>query len=791
MVAAMPVLDRKLLRDLARLWVQVVAIALVMACGVATIIIAVGALRSLEETRATFYDRYRFASVFASLSRAPLHLQSRISQISGVSGMELRIVKPVLLDIMGMEEPATGTAVSIPDYGEPAVNRPYIRSGRLPEAGRSGEVAVNEHFAKAHRMVPGSTFGAIINGRKRTLTVTGIVLSPEYIFTIGQGDIVPDPRRFGILFMPRAQLAGLYDMTGVFNDVALRTSRGADIDAVIRDLDVILKPYGGVGAHDRDDQISHAFLDSELTQLRGMASVIPPIFLFVAAFLVNMILSRLIALEREQIGLLKALGYTSVAIGWHYAKLVLVIALVGVGIGGALGGWVAPMLTRLYGEFYAFPFLVMRQSPDLYALAGAITAAAALVGAARSIWSAVSLPAAVAMQPPAPTRYRSLLGGLGGRLRIFSQLTIMALRHLIRWPLRTTFTILSTSLSVSILVAALFTFDAIDFMMDTIFVRAERQDATINFAQQLQPSAVLPVARLPGVLHAEPFRSSAVILRKGHRERRVAITGISSEASLLRILDAQQNVITLPPEGLVVSDRIAKLLQLGMGDLVEVELIEQGHRIEHVPITGIVQSFVGLVSYMHIDALDRLVGDGPRISGTRLLLDSSQLGELYRAVKQTPVIASVGLQHIALQHFRDSIAQNVTVMTSVYVILAVIITFGVIYNTARIQLSERARELASLRVLGFSRGEVSSVLLTELGVVALLAQPVGWGLGYFFCWAVVTGFETDMFRIPLVIENRTYAYGSIVVLSVAVLSALVVRRRIDRLDLVSVLKTRD
>jgi putative ABC transport system permease protein len=280
--------------------------------------------------------------VFASLTRAPLHLRGQISQISGVSGMELRIVKPVLLDIMGMEEPASGIAVSIPDYDEPAVNRLYIRAGRLPEAGRTGEVAVNEHFAKAHRMEPGSAFGAIINGRKRTLTVTGVVLSPEYIFTIGQGDIVPDPRRLGILFMPRAQLAGLHDMTGVFNDVALRTSRGADTDAVIRELDTILTPYGGIGAHDREDQISHAFLDSELTQLRGMARVIPPIFLFVAAFLVNMILSRLIALEREQIGLLKAIGYGAPAIGWHYAKLVLVIALVGLVIGGALGAGVGP-----------------------------------------------------------------------------------------------------------------------------------------------------------------------------------------------------------------------------------------------------------------------------------------------------------------------------------------------------------------------------------------------------------------------------------------------------------------
>lgn len=787
----MSMLDRKLLRDLARIWAQVLAISLVMACGVATIVIAIGAYRSLEETRAAFYERYRFGNVFASATRAPLHLRERIARLPGVSGVELRVVRPVLLDMPGMVEPATGIAVSIPDRGEPSVNRLYLRTGRLPEAGRTGEVAVTEPFAVAHRMEPGSTFTALMNGRRQQLTVTGIVLSPEYIYSIGPGDMMPDPRRFGVFFMSRAALAGLFDMDGAFNDVALRTQRGANLRTIVDDLDRILRPYGGSGAHDRVDQVSHAFLDNELIQLRAMAAVIPPVFLFVSAFLVNMILSRLITLEREQIGLLKAIGFGPAAIAWHYVKLTLLVVVIGLAIGALSGNWMGRSLTRLYAEFFSFPFLIFRQSLDLYVLAGGVTVVAALAGAARAIWSVVALPAAIAMQPPAPTRYRTFFGGGAAYLRFLSQLTVMALRHLVRWPVRTLLTTLGTSLSVALLVTALFSFDSIDFMVDTIFFQVERQDASITFVSDRSPRAMAAVERLPGVMRAEPFRSTGVILRNGHRERRLAISAVPDSADLGRILDIDLKPVDPPAVGMLVSERVATLLSLRVGDKVEVELLQKDHRIEIVPVTAIVQSFVGLAVYMRSDALDRLLGDGPRVSGARISVDSSRLPDLYRTVKETPAVASIALQDASRQRFRETIEQNITVMTSVYTALAVIITFGVIYNSARIQLSERARELASLRVFGFTRGEVSGVLITELGVMVILAQPLGWVLGYLFSWSVVKGFESDLFRIPFVINTATFAFSSLVVVAVAAASALIVRRRVDSLDLVGVLKTRE
>jgi len=787
----MHALDIKLLRDFKRLWAQSLAVSLVLACGVATLILAIGAYRSLDETRRAYYERYRFGDVFASATRAPKSLGDQIRTIPGVASAELRIVKHVLLDIPDMREPASGVTVSLPTSGEPSVNAIFLREGRLPEPGRALEVVINEDFATAHHFAPGATFRAILDGTRSDLTVVGIALSPEYIYALGPGDLMPDDRRFGVLWMNEETLASRFDLDGAFNSVSLRVLRGANVAAVIDALDGILAPYGGTGAYARKDQLSNAFLDGELTQLAAMSRIIPPIFLFVSTFLINMILSRLIALEREQIGLLKALGYRGIAVAWHYLKLVLLIAAVGIVIGFVAGTWLGRGMTRMYAEFYSFPFLIFRQNPDIYAIAAAISIVAAVAGATKSVYSVLALPPAVAMRAPAPPVFHEFMGGLIARLRIFPQLTVMALRHIIRWPVRAGMTMFGTALSVALVVLALFTFDSVAYMIEVIYFQADREDATLAFSSETPPEVMPAVMQLPGVLAAEPFRDVSVKLRHGPRERRLSIMGQPAGTDLSRVLDLNLDPVVLPETGLALSERVAHLLGVRVGDSVEVELQEGDRRTVEVPVTAIIQSYIGLSVFMNIDALDRLSGIGPRISGVHLSIDNSELDALYRSVKETPSVSGVTLQTVSRQRFQATMEENLTIMITLYVTLSVIIAFGVVYNSARIQLSERAHELATLRVLGFTRAEVSQVLLTELGVVVAFAQPLGWLIGYGFAVALIRGFESDLFRVPLVISSQTFAKSSLVVLGAALVSALVVRRRVDRFDLVQVLKTRE
>jgi putative ABC transport system permease protein len=787
----MRALDLKLMRDFRRLSAQVLAVALVLACGVATLILAIGAYRSLEETRSAYYERYRFGDVFASATRAPKGLAERIRAIPDVAAVELRIAKPVLLDIAGMVEPATGIAISQPDHGEPAVNAIFLRRGRMPLEGQEVEVVVNEGFAEAHGFELGAEFQAILDGVKTSLKVVGIALSPEYVYALGPGDLLPDNRRFGVLWMSERVLAGRFDLDGAFNSLSLSLRRSASEAAVIDRLDRILAPYGGTGAYGRKDQISDAFLDSELTQLSAMARVIPPIFLLVSAFLINMVLARLITLERDQIGLLKALGYRPFGIASHYLKLVVLIAMVGIAIGFVAGTWLGRGLTALYSEFYSFPFLIFRRSLDVYAIAALVSLGAAVLGAAKAVYSVLALPPAEAMRPPAPPGFHQFLGGAIARLRLFSQLTVMALRHILRWPVRAAMSTLGTALSVALLVVALFSIDSIEFMVDVIYFQSDRQDATLSFASERPPSVMSAVGKIPGVLRAEPFRSVPVKMRSGPRERRLSITGKTPGANLSRVLDVDLHPVVLPETGLALSERVADILGVQPGDLVEVEMMQGDRRVVDVPVTEVIQSYLGLAVYMDIDELDRLVGTGPRVSGVHLALDEAATNDLYRSVKETPALSGVALQTVARQRFEETIEQNIMISTLVYVVLSVIIAFGVVYNSARIQLSERARELATLRVLGFTRAEVSQVLLTELGVAVAAAQPLGWLIGYGFAYAVITGFASDLFRVPFVVSPKTFVLASMVVVTAAFVSALLVRRRIDRFDLVEVLKTRE
>lgn len=787
----MSALQRKLVRDLIRLWPQALAIALVMAAGAATLILGVGAHTSLAETRSAYYERNRFADVFASLTRAPKILADEIGRIPGVSAVDVRIQKMALLDLPDMVEPASASFVSLPDVQPQHLNILYLRSGRLPVAGDEREAVISEPFAKAHGFDLGSTFQAILNGRKRTLHVVGIALSPEFIYALGPWDIMPDDRRFGIVWMSEKTLAAAYDLTGAFSSVALKLLPYASESAVIEQLDTLLNRYGGLGAVGRKDQTSHAFLDAELKQLEAMSRILPPIFLLVAAFLVNMTLTRLITLEREQIGLLKAIGYSDMAVGLHYLQFVSAIAVIGAAIGIAAGTWLGGGLTRMYSDFFHFPFLVFRIDPATYLLAVGTTVVSAVLGAWQAVRGVVRLPPAVAMTPPAPTQYRQFLVTLYRALGRISQTVTMVVRHLSHGWIRTASSVLGIALAGAILVGSLWSFGSIDFMIDVTFHQSDRQDATVSFTQEEPYAALYEVSRLPGVLRAEPYRSVAVKLRHGHVERRAAITGKPPGTDLSRVLDQHFTPVRLPESGIALSDMLARILDVQVGDMVQVELLEKNRRIVEIPVTAIIQGYLGLMSFMDINALNRLVREGTVISGVHMIFDEEQRVPLLRELKEIPAASFVALQRISLQKFRETLAQNILVMITVYVSLAVIIVFGVIYNFARISLSEQGREIASLRVLGFTRTEASSILLTEIFLIVALAQPLGWIIGSGLAYLMVKGFESELYRVPLVLEPRVFAESSLIVMSAALAAALIVRRRIDRLDLIEVLKTRE
>lgn len=783
-------LNRKLWRDLWRMRGQVLAIGLIMASGIGVLVMGLSTVQSLDETARAYYERYRFGHVFAHVKRAPSRVAAELADIPGVQSVDVRVVQTALVDVAGFDEPVVAQFVSLPLHRPAQLNLLTIRNGRMPQPDRD-EALISEPFAQAHRLRPGDTVRAVLNGTWRELRIVGIALSPEYVYAIGPGALMPDDARFGVLWMSEESLQAAFDLDGAFNDVSVSLLRGADTQSVIDAMDARLDRYGSIGAFAREDQLSNWFLMNEIKQLRTLSKILPAVFLAVAAFLTNMVLARLIAMERSEIGLLKAFGYSTGQIGWHYAKFVLAI-----GAFGVLLGWIAGYLlgyrnTRVYAEFYHFPFLLFQPGVMPFAIATVVGLGSAMAGAWRSVRGATRLSPAEAMRPPAPPMFRRTRLSKLGLISRIEQLSRIILRQIGRWPMRSMTTCLGIAMSVAVLLTALQWLDAIDVMVDVYFREAQSQDMSVIFAEPRSSEVTRDMARLPGVLSVEPLRVVPAKFRSRWREQREAVQGVPRQQELFRVYDVRGVAQTLPQEGLMISSMLAKLLKVRRGDEVTVEILEGRREILQVPVTGVFETYIGSPAYMEIGALARLLKERQTVTGVHLRVDRRELPVLLNELKTLPRLSAVTLKAAAIRTFDETMAKTLLIFVSFFVVFSCALAFGVTYNAARITLSERGRELATLRVLGFTRAEISYLMLGEIALLMLLALPTGCAIGWLLARLIVSAFETELYRVPFVIDASSYGIAIAVAVGATAVSALLVRRRMDRLDLIAVLKSRE
>ena len=784
-------LNRKLFRDLLAMKGQAAAIALVVASGVAMYVTYLSNFDSLRRTQAAYYERQRFADVFASLKRAPLRLREDIAAIAGVKAVETRVSAAVMLDVPGVDEPATAQLVSVPADRRPAVNDLFLRRGRWVDATRPDEVIASEAFVLANGFRLGDSVRAIINGRARRLTIVGVGLSPEYIYSIRPGELVPDDRHFGVFWMERRALASAFNMEGGFNDVAVALSPGASPDEVVARLDRLLEPYGGLGATPRALQLSNWTLENELSQLQQFGYVLPLIFLGVAAFILNVAMGRALAMQRPQIAALKALGYANTTLAWHYIKWALVIGVLGIVIGIAAGAWLGQGMIELYNEYFRFPILMYRLPLSVVFGASALTLASAALGAMSAVRRAVRIPPAEAMRPEPPAGYRQAIIETPFVARQLGNAGRMVLRNIARHPFRAGASIVGIAFAAAILVVGFVFVDAMDSLITMQFSVAERQDVTVNFVEPRSAEARHDLEHLPGVLAVEPQRLVPARIRAGHRHRNLVLTGVVAEPRLRRVVNRKGEPVPVPPSGLVLSRKLGEVLGVGPGEEVIVEVLEGNRPTAHLPVYGLVDDILGVSAYMNIDAVHRLLREGGVISGGALMVDPAAEALLNRRLKRLPAVAGTAFRRAVIRSFRDTMAANMNIMIGSTVVFAGIIAFGVVYNAARVSLSERSRELASLRVLGFTRAEISLILLGELALLTLAALPVGALLGYGLAGAIVRSLDSEVYRFPLIVSRPAIAWAFLTIIAASLVSGLVVRRRLDRLDLVAVLKIRE
>jgi putative ABC transport system permease protein len=784
-------LDRKLLREIGRLKGQIATIAVVLAGGIICFIAMRGTVSSLEWSRDAYYDRYRFADVFARAERAPESVARRIEALAGVEVVQTRISEEIALPIEGMERAAYARLLSLPRSGEPATNALHVQSGRLPEYGTEDEVVVLESFGRAHGLRPGDRLPAIVNGKLRQLRVVGLALSPEFVYAIRPGALADDPKRYAVLWMQRSALETAFQLDGCFNDLTLRLQPGASESATLEAVDTILAPYGGSGAVSRKDQPSNRILTGELGQLGSLAGMIPIVFLGVAAFLINMVLGRLISLQRTEIAALKAVGYTNWEVGRHYLGLVAVVMLPGglLGVGGGLA--LGHVVLGFYGAIFRFPDLKFRLSTSLIASAILASTFAAVLGALFAVRSAVNLPPAEAMRPPAPARYRRGFLERLGLSSVLGSSAIMVIREVERRPLRTALSALGLAGTVALIILGHFGSDSLNHYLEAMYRREQRQDLTVTFAHPAPPSVVGELARMPGVITAEGVRAVPIRVRLGHRTRDSVLLGFPAAATLRRLLARNGHEVPIPEGAVILSKKLAEVLDIQVGDRPELEVREAERATVRPVVAGFVDDSVGLYIYAQSSLVGDLEGDLGAVSSALLRVDPDKIASVEAHLRRAPNVIDVSDVKLDIQRLRDMNGAAMDIWSAVSVTLAASVIFGVVYNNARIALAMRSRDLASLRVLGFSRGEISSILIGGLALEVLLAIPLGLWLGKQWADFFFKQVDQETFRFQVLISGRTYFLAVVVTLLAAAASSLWVRRSLDRLDLIGVLKTRE
>ncbi|WP_221031632.1 ABC transporter permease [Actomonas aquatica] len=787
----MDLLDLKLLRDLRALKSQALAVALVMACGLAMMIMTRSLIKSLNTARDGYYEQHHFGEVFAALKRAPDSVRDELAAIPGVAALETSIEVRVTLDLPAVVAPASGLINSLPDRRPQVLHQLYLRRGQLLDTTSHHEVLVSEAFAGANDLQPGDRIAAVLNGSRLELRIAGIVLAPQYVFEAPPGSALPDNKTFGIFWMREQELAEAFNLEGAFNTVALTLAPGASDSGVIAELDRILEPYGGLGAYGRDDHPSDVRVSDEIRVLEGLSFGFPLVFLSVAAFMTHSVMSRQIALQREQIAVLKAFGFNHRTIAWHFIKFALAIVVVGTLL-GALGGFAfGYQLVDMYHLFFRFPQLEF--VPATGAILGALIAssAAALLGVAGAVRKVVRLAPAEAMRPEPPASFRPSLVERAGISRWFSVTLRMSLRNLERKPWQACFTAIALAMATGILIIPNAFRDGIRFVLDFQWDVVQRQSVTVSLVEPGPLRAVHDFAQLPGVVRAEPFRGVSVELISGHRTRRLGLNGLSADGHLNRVLGPNQEPLTLPAEGVIISRTLGDALQVRPGDPITIKVLQGKRRQFSTTVAAFADDFAGIAAYMRLDALNRALGEGDRISGAFMTVARDDWPRFMRELKDTPQASGVVIKDAMRQSFRDTTAESIGMLQVLYSTFATIVAFGIVYNSARIALSERARELATLRVLGFSQGDVGSVLVGELVVLTALALPLGLWLGSGMAAQLLESINTETVRLPLILTPGNYAYATLVIVLATTLSAIIACRKLNQLDLVSALKARD
>jgi putative ABC transport system permease protein len=790
------VLDRKLLREVRSSGSLLIAITSVIAVGVMCFVYMRSAYYNLNYAKDDYYAQCRMADFAIDVKKVPVVELGPISEMPGVVEVRPRIQFFATVDLDRTPAPLNALVLSLPDRRAHSINDVVMMRGSYFSDRRENEVIVNDAFALKHGIHPGQTIHLIMNNRRQELFVVGSAISSEYVYLVGPGSLSPDPEHFGVFYLKRSFAEDVFDFSGACNQVLglLAPDVRDRPDATLRRLEAMLEPYGVNAVVPLHNQPSNRFLSDEIHSVGTFASILPAIFLVVAAMVLNVLMMRLIEQQRTIVGTLKAVGYHDWQIFSHFAKYGASLGSLGGVLGLVLGNRMAVFVTNLYKTFFEFPNLHNHFYTGTYLLGLLMSLLCALIGSLHGARQALKLKPADAMRPKPPPRggavwlerftefWRQL--GFGWR---------MVLRNVLRQRFRTLVGVFAAAMGAALLVCGFTLQNGVQFMIKFQFDLISHSDLDLTFVDERSHAALLESARLPGVDYAEPQFDLACTFVNEHHRRKGTITGLDPNARLTIPRDLQGRPLKIPEHGILMTRKLASLLQVRAGDKLTILPTKGAHLPIEIPVADITDSYIGLTVYADLRYLHQLMAEEYALTGVQLSLDQNSANKLalFHELKQLPAIRSVSAKSDTVHNLQTTVVETQKVFIGLIVFFAGVIFLSSLLNMSLINLSERRREVATLRVLGYSELEVGGLFLRETMVVNLLGTLLGLPLGYLLAWWITIIYDTEMFRFPLDTPPSLWIKAVLLGFAFATIAHAIVQWNITKLDWLEASKTRE
>ncbi len=792
----MRTLDKKLCRDMLQSKGMLLAIIAVIAVGTACFSGMLGTFYNLDDARISYYSRCRMADFWVNLKKVPDSVVSRLNNISGISEVRGRIVFPVIVDLANVDRPLSGEVVSMPDTPEPVVNNFVLKCGSYFSRNRDDEVIVSEKFAKARRILPGTYVHLVMNGQRKKLYVVGIAICSEYIYLTPPGSIVPDNDGYGVFWIKHRYAENMFGFHGASNSViGLLTPRATRDPGLVMDkLRRELERYGVFNVTPLSEQYSNLSLNSEMSGLKMQATIMPIIFMGVAAMILNVVMLRMAEQQRVVIGTFKALGFDNRAVMMHFLKFALIVGLIGGIAGCGLGYLIASGMIVMYKGFFSFPHLVNHPYAGLMLLGVFISVAFSVLGSFRGARKVIRLNPAEAMRPSPPAVSGRILlehwTWFWSRMNFQHQ---MILRGIFRNKGRSIIGVCAAMFGGAILFLAMGMSDSFAYMLEFEYDKVLRSDFILNLRDEAGYGAVFEAARLPGISKAEAKLDVACHLINGSHSKKIAITGIMPNSRLTVPCNSAGNPVPVPETGVLINRRLADELQVSTGEKLRMVPVK-GRRIAHnIPVAGIVESTFGLVAYADFYYLNKLIGQTATVTSVMMngYPSQSERTAMFRLAKRFPKLSSLEDVNVMKKMMSKEFIDSMSFFSGVLILFAGIIFFGSILNASLISISEREREIATFRVLGYQPGEVGQIFLRENLIINLTGAVLGIPLGYLMLKGMADQYQNDMFSMPCAVAFTTWFLTPLLALGFIIAAHLVIAKVIKKLNWSDALKMRE